>query len=338
LLRKPILVLCFNITLAAKLRSFINARGIHDQVQVYHFHDWCGQQLKTYHVDVVAGAGQVFDRMVDSVIEGVDKGQIPRGQYGAVLIDEGHDFAPEWLKLVTQIVDPDTNSLLLLYDDAQSIYKKQNALKFSLASVGIQAQGRTTILKLNYRNTREILEFAYRVVKDYLHADSDADIPLIQPEAAGVSGPPPVVKTFSDLSAEIEYIVRCVLKWHEQGVPWKEMAILYPGGDAGKLMAKALAGNAVPNVWLASSKYKKSYSSDADQVAILSIHSSKGLEFQTVVILDASFERAKNSSTSPSLDESMRLLYVGMTRARDRLLISCHRANTISIALRANAH
>ena len=62
--------------------------------------------------------------MVDNVIRGVDRKQIPCGQYQAVLIDEGHDFAPEWLKLVTQMVDPSTNSLLLLYDDAQSIYER----------------------------------------------------------------------------------------------------------------------------------------------------------------------------------------------------------------------
>ena len=27
----------------------------------------------------------------------VDRGQIPRAQYGALLIDEGHDFESEWL-------------------------------------------------------------------------------------------------------------------------------------------------------------------------------------------------------------------------------------------------
>jgi hypothetical protein len=33
---------------------------------------------------------------------------------------QGHDFEPEWLKLVAQMVHPETNSLLVLYDDAQS--------------------------------------------------------------------------------------------------------------------------------------------------------------------------------------------------------------------------
>jgi superfamily I DNA and RNA helicase len=94
--------------------------------------------------------------MVQRVITGVDRGHIPTGQYLAVLIDEGHDFAPEWLKLVTQMVDPTTNSLLVLYDDAQSIYERGRKKNFSFKSVGIQAQGRTTILKINYRNTRQI--------------------------------------------------------------------------------------------------------------------------------------------------------------------------------------
>ena len=60
--------------------------------------------------------------MVERVIRGVERGQIPAAQYQAVLIDEGHDFEPEWLKLVVQMVDPSTNSLLVLYDDAQIIY------------------------------------------------------------------------------------------------------------------------------------------------------------------------------------------------------------------------
>ena len=59
------------------------------------------------------------------------------------------------------MVDPETSSLLLLYDDAQSIYKKK-ALDFSLSSVGVQARGRTTD-KLSYRNTNEILDYAYRL-------------------------------------------------------------------------------------------------------------------------------------------------------------------------------
>ena len=109
--------------------------------------------------------------LVRSTVDAVERGQIPRGQYGAVLIDEGHDFEPDWFRRVAQMVDPATNSLLLLYDDAQSIYTKGRRKKFSFARVGIQAQGRTTILRLNYRNTVEILSVAKAFAEELLNPE-----------------------------------------------------------------------------------------------------------------------------------------------------------------------
>lgn len=41
-----------------------------------------------------------FARLVETVIRAVERGQIPRAQYGAILIDEGHDFEPAWLLYV----------------------------------------------------------------------------------------------------------------------------------------------------------------------------------------------------------------------------------------------
>lgn len=157
---KPILVLCFNEPLAVKLDAMFTARGIADRVHARNFHKWCWHQLKAFGQPLPGQGPDMFDQMVDGVIRAVDRSQIPSGQYQAILIDEGHDFRPEWLKLVTQMVDPATNSLLLLYDDAQSIYERSRTRQFSFKSVGIQAQGRTNILKINYRNTKQILQTA----------------------------------------------------------------------------------------------------------------------------------------------------------------------------------
>lgn len=101
------------------------------------------------------------------MIRSVNEGKISTGQYGAVMIDEGHDFEPEWLKLAVQMVDPEINSLLL-YDDAQSIYERSVQQSFSFASVGIQARGRTKILKVNYRNTQDVLNLAYEFAKEVM--------------------------------------------------------------------------------------------------------------------------------------------------------------------------
>jgi hypothetical protein len=324
---KPILVLCFNVTLAAKIRAFISAKGIGGQVQVYHFHDWCGQQLKTYHIDVKP-CRNYFERQVEAVISSVDKGLIPRAQYGAILIDEGHDFAAEWLQLIVQMLDPATNSLLLLYDDAQSIYDNRSGLDFSLSSVGVKAQGRTTILRLNYRNTHEILEFAYRFSAHYLstqNADDD-HIPLIQPEPAGVFGVYPVVCQQANFSEEVSYVARCLETWHQRGVPWNKIAVLYCNGDQGKSLASRLETQQIPHLLMNSKKRKMAYNPANDVVTLSTIHSSKGLEFSRVIIMGIGALKDDEEHRQ----NSARLLYVGMTRAQEYLLITTSGDNEYS--------
>ena len=51
----------------------------------------------------VVPVGPKMEEMVLRVIHGVNRKHIPSGQYQAVLIDEGHDFQPQWLRLWTQI-------------------------------------------------------------------------------------------------------------------------------------------------------------------------------------------------------------------------------------------
>ncbi len=325
LLSKPILVLCFNVTLAAKLRSFISAKGIGAQVQVYHFHDWCGEQLKTYHVKVPESDRPYFEREVEAVIAAVDKGHIPRAQYGALLVDEGHDFEAEWLTLVVQMVDPESNSLLLLYDDAQSIYKKQAGLGFALSSVGIEARGRTTVLRLNYRNTREILAFAYAFVRDYLAPGSTdgEEIAIVEPEAAGNSGPAPVVRRFASVDEEIEFARKCLLAWNRQGVSWSDMAVIYAGGGQGRQMADELRHHRIPHSWLGTKTYKNRYDPAVEQVTVLTLYSSKGLEFRRVILLGI----GQLEDSAERLEQDARLLYVGMTRAQEALLVTASGSN-----------
>jgi len=261
--------------------------GCGEQVQIYHFHGWCRQQIETYHVDMVeSDKPDHWKRQVDTVIRAVDKGQIPRAQYGALLIDEGHDFEAEWLKLVTQMVDPETDSLLLLYDDAQSIYTKRSGLGFSLSSVGIKARGRTTILKTNYRNTREILDFSYSFACDHIGPQSTDDdhIPLIEPRASGNSGPKPVVRELDSWAEEIKFTVARLEKWYEQGIAWGNMAVLYASVSHGKQLAAELKKASLPHLWMAEPDHKAAYRPGDDKISLLTIHSSKGLEFPRVII------------------------------------------------------
>ena len=61
---------------------------------------------------------------------------------------------------------------------------------------------------------------------------------------------------------------------------------------------------------------------DEDYLVLSTIHSAKGLEWDSVHVLavyDGNFPACMSAGTSASIDEERRLLYVGMTRARRTL-------------------
>ncbi|MDZ4884120.1 AAA family ATPase, partial [Escherichia coli] len=162
-----ILVLCYNITLASYLRECIESRGLKSRVTVFHFHSWCASMIKRHGIQVTAGGKDYPEKCFSALEDVVNSGTITDTGYDAVLVDEGHDFESRWLALIARLFDNASRSLLLMYDDAQSIYRRERALNFSLASVGIQAQGRTSVLPVNYRNTKRILHFAYAFSREY---------------------------------------------------------------------------------------------------------------------------------------------------------------------------
>lgn len=325
-LQKPILVLCYNVSLSSQLEQMIAERGLSQQVSVRNFHGWCKDQLKLYHVPSPQQSSddsqQYFEQLVQNVIHGVEYGQIPAAQYGAVLIDEGHDFRPEWLKLIVQMIDPQISSLLLLYDDAQSIYGNDSRPKFSFASVGIQARGRTSILRINYRNTAEVLAVAYEFAKETLNPhDADEDgIPVIAPESAGRHGAIPLISHRLNLTSEIDYIIECLNQYHNDGISWREMTVIYRERFIGKEVVKKFHRAGIPFEWLQESKMSRHFNPSDDSVKVMTMHSSKGLEFPVVAIPGIGYMPQKDSDPA----EEARLLYVGMTRAMEHLVMTYH--------------
>src|SRR5690606_5213837 len=73
-LHKPILVLCYNKTLAARLREMTVDHGVADQVAVRNFHAWCRDQLVRYHAELptAQGSGAYADQLVQRLVAAVD--------------------------------------------------------------------------------------------------------------------------------------------------------------------------------------------------------------------------------------------------------------------------
>ncbi len=334
---KPVLVLCYNEPLAVKLAATMAAKGLSERVHCVHFHKWARAQLVTYGQTLPANnpsQDAFFADMVQRVITGVDRGHIPTGQYLAVLIDEGHDFAPQWLKLVTQMVDPTTNSLLVLYDDAQSIYERGRKKNFSFKSVGIQAQGRTTILKINYRNTRQILQTANAIAGDLLTAEDrdDDGIPLVKPVSCGRDGPEPIVINLPTLPEQAAKIAELLQGAHADGFAWGDMAVLCRDVKTRDLCASTLAKRGVP---VQNRLGPGDYDPLANSVKVMTMKVSKGLEFPVVAIpgmerlgaqaTDGEYgAQALSEAEAQARREAARVLYVAATRATLRLVLGTY--------------
>ncbi|MCS4533037.1 3'-5' exonuclease [Neisseria montereyensis] len=331
--KKPILILCFNIALAAKLRTFIADKKLTDKIKVHHFHGWCSYLCKEYNLDIAQKYQRLphYEQFVQTAIDAMQDGRLPENIYEAVLIDEGHDFDADWLRLATYTLDKQSNYLLLLYDDAQSIYKNNKNLGFSLASVGIKAQGRTTILRLNYRNTKEIIGFAYLFAQNKMRpriSNDENQIPLVEPEAAGLNGVSPYIKQCASWQDELAYLERCLDKWLlEDKIPLQDIAIICYRKEQCDEVSELLKRKKIKYCALQNSTIRKKYNPNDEAVTVCTMHSSKGLEFQRVMLMG--IYSLENKSKAQET-EYTRLLYVAMTRAQSYLMITLSGTNIYS--------
>jgi len=329
-LKKPILVLCYNKTLATRLEDMMSERGLTGSVHVRNFHKWCREQCVAYHVPLPKSGNDFHEHLVESVIEATGKSLIPPAQYGAVMIDEGHDFKPHWLTLAVQMVDPETDSVLVLYDDAQSIYSS-NKSKFTFSSVGIQARGRTTILRINYRNTDEIIRLATgfaREILDPKEAEEDG-IPLVAPKSAGRHGPSPLLVQLPNLTREAEYVAKSLHRLHhEKGYAWSAMAVICRARFIVETVEKELLRCDIP---IQTQTQAKPGEGESQGVRTLTMHSSKGLEFPVVAIPGIGYLPFGKSDES----EEARLMYVAMTRSLEHLILTGHRPSSFIQELEA---
>ena len=326
---QPVLVLCFNRTLADRIEAQLRQRGVDERVQVRTFHAWCRDVVNSYQLQVLPDddLNVRYRLMVEAVELALKSGLVPGGQYLALLVDEAHDFEDTWLSMAARLVNPATNNLLVLYDDAQSIYQKKRR-KFNFASVGIEARGRTSILKMNYRNTAEVLALAVHCAQTLLQGADESreedEIPLVQPASAGRRGALPVLVQARDEREEAELVSERVLKAHTNGLPLGDIAVLCRSKYLMKPIEYALGRRGLPVQSMGAQAFRH-FDWHRPSVKLLTMHSAKGLEFPLVFIAGLQALPMRDET----MDDAARLLYVAMTRATHELVLSAHGSSPI---------
>jgi superfamily I DNA/RNA helicase len=96
----------------------------------------------------------------------------------------------------------------------------------------------------------------------------------------------------------------------------------YPGKDLKdplpRMIEKALDARGILNTWVSEDYHsKKTYDITTNSVTISTIHSVKGLDYSTVILLGLDYLKPRGWSE----DQLERLAYVAITRARYQLFI-----------------
>jgi hypothetical protein len=316
---KPILVLCYNKALADRIDEILRLKGVGPSVQVRTFHSWASELVRTYQLGRVnhLQGDEFFEAVAGLACDGIAASRVPQGQYTALLIDEAHDLADDWIAAAVKMVDPVTKSLLVLYDDAQSIYQKKRR-KLSFAKLGVEARGRTEILKINYRNTREVLALALECARPILQARELADddnVPLVVPDSGGRSGPVPVLRRFGNVQAELRAMVEKVNELRAEARRLRDIVVIGRQWWPLEKLRGLLVDAGIPAVL---TKERNREEKHDDAVTLTTLHSSKGLEFPVVLLVTLQLLDAREEQFA----EEIRLLYVGMTRATHELHLS----------------
>lgn len=245
----------------------------------------------------------------------------PAEPYTAVVVDEAQDLTCVMIRLLHGLVGDAPDGLTLVGDGQQTIYPGG----FTLAEAGVSVAGRGVVLDVNYRNTREILQFASMLVRDDEFADIEGTTARgDRPTEVPRTGPKPVyVRCANEVDRQRRMVQRVHEVVAEVGTNFGDVGVLSLSRRGVEAATEALKKAGVPVVNL------EQYDGvPVNRVKVGTIKRAKGLEFKQVLVVDlfASWVSEKPDGMDDvereRRDFRLRELYVAMTRARDGLWVA----------------
>ena len=235
--------------------------------------------------------------------------------YRAVLVDEAQDFGNEAFRLVRAVVPAAENDLFVVGDAHQRIYGHQVVL----SRCGIDIRGRGRKLRINYRTTEELKNWAGGLLKGASFDDLDAGTDDAHGVRSLLHGEPPVVKTFPNETAVAEAISAQIKHLLEKGqVKPDTICVVAPTHRELDFYQQYLK-QVCPTVH--QIEPGRADDSGIPGLRMATIHRVKGLEFDYVVLAGRLDDLDAKVEASESTAQKRALLYVAATRARCALFV-----------------
>ncbi|RJG57262.1 DNA helicase [Sphingobium terrigena] len=238
-----------------------------------------------------------------------------------IIVDEAQDLGVAQLRMLAALASG-PNALFFAGDLGQRIFQQP----FSWKALGVDVRGRSAMLRINYRTSRQIREAADHLLPPTVR-DADGLEDDRRSAQSVFEGPSPVVALCSDQDAETEAVAAFLRAASEDGIAASEMGLFVRSGD---LLSRARA--AVTAAGLEARQLTERAEDFGDCVSIGTMHLAKGLEFKAVAVMACDDEalplqsRVDDATDEDELREvfetERHLFYVACTRARDRLHIS----------------
>jgi superfamily I DNA/RNA helicase len=235
--------------------------------------------------------------------------------YTHIIIDEAQDLNKAQILTISSLVDSETNSLSIIADAAQRIFKSG----FIWSEVGINVRGGRTIeFKKNYRNSVHIARAALSLLEKETDKSEFTEV-----ETALKGGEKPKVSYYSDSDEQLHHLddQLTILKNADN---LKSTVVLHRS-TSGVKQIKAFLDAKGFSTELVKSSLPVNYGSDSIKICTMS--SVKGLEFNNVIILDLNDNIIPYPPGFIEADDEFhisterRLLYTCMTRARNKLYL-----------------
>lgn len=230
-------------------------------------------------------------------------------RYKHIVVDEAQDLSPESIRSLAEAIPAD-GSLTLFADYAQQIYGQ----RVSWRSCGLKVAKAEVFLD-NYRNSPEIARLAIAMA-EMPHFRDSAD--LVEPRAPQrAAGAKPTLVSYPSTEAEAAAVAASVAAFAKVA----RVGVLARTRAEARLAVQGVAG-----VRMLHEKLQR-WEIEAGVYAG-TYHSAKGLEFDVVFLPFCGAARCPDGDTVAAFgyDEAAsresRLLYVGVTRARDELIIT----------------